>query len=113
MTVQAQWDASGSMLSLYRDALRLRPALPDLHDPYFAWRGYPADMLIFNRGQTLRCVVNLSDRPFPLPGHGAPLLAAALPSQGSSPHTPPAGWTAQLTSKQRIETSVARRQDRT
>ncbi|HEU4899849.1 MAG TPA: DUF3459 domain-containing protein [Actinomycetota bacterium] len=83
------------MLSLYRDALRLRRTLPDLHDPSFAWRGSPADVLIFDPGQTLRCVINLPDRPFPLPGHGAPLLAAALPSQGTSPRTPPAGWTAQ------------------
>jgi alpha-glucosidase len=111
MTVQAQHDTSGSMLSLYRDALRLRRTLPDLHDPSFAWRGSPADVLIFDPGQTLGCVINLSDRPFPLPGHGAPLLAAALPSQGTSPRTPPAGWTAQLRSKQRIATSVARRQN--
>ena len=81
MTVQAQHDTSGSMLSLYRDALRLRRTLPDLHDPSFAWRGSPAYVLIFDPGQTLGCVINLSDRPFPLPGHGAPLLTAALPSQ--------------------------------
>ena len=48
MTVQAQHDTSGSMLSLYRDALRLRRTLPDLHDPSFAWRGSPADVLIFD-----------------------------------------------------------------
>ena len=41
------------MLSLYRDALRLRRTLPDLHDPSFAWRGSPADVLIFDPGQTL------------------------------------------------------------
>src|SRR4029453_7459621 len=93
------------------DALRLRRTLPDLHDPSFAWRGSPADVLIFDPGQTLRCVIHLPDRPFPLPGHGPPLLAAALPSQGTSPRTPPAGWTAQLRAKQRIATSVARRQN--
>jgi alpha-glucosidase len=85
MTVQAQHDTSGSMLLLYRHALRLRRALPDLHDPSFAWRGSPADVLIFDRGQTLRCIVNLSDRPFLLRGHGAPLLSSSALASGNLP----------------------------
>ena len=45
------------MRSLYRDALRLRRALPDLHDPSFAWRRSPADMLTLANRATLAQVL--------------------------------------------------------
>ena len=59
LTVESQLKDPGSMLSFYREALRLRRATPDLHSDAFAWRDAPAGVLDFDRGPGLRCVVNI------------------------------------------------------
>ena len=59
-SVEAQLGAEGSMLSLYRRAIALRPR------GGFAWRDAPADVLAFDRGE-LTCVVNLGSQRIPLP----------------------------------------------
>ncbi|HEV2377083.1 MAG TPA: glycoside hydrolase family 13 protein [Streptosporangiaceae bacterium] len=85
LTVQAQADAAGSMLSLYRSALRTRRAEPALGDGPLAWLPSPDGVLAFDRvitasdtggGGGVRCVANLSSDPVPLPEHTAVILAS-------------------------------------
>ena len=60
LTVEAESADPDSMLSLYRAALRLRRETEGLHAAGLAWRESPDGVLDFDRGDALRCVVNLS-----------------------------------------------------
>jgi alpha-glucosidase len=64
------------MLSLYRTALSLRRRLPGLADAPLSWVEGGADVLAFDRGPALRCVVNLSGEPVDVTGHGTVLVAS-------------------------------------
>jgi alpha-glucosidase len=77
LTVQRQAADPASMLSLYRAALRLRREEPGFHETAFAWNDGPADLLDFDRGSGLRCVVNLGAAAVPVPADGRVLLASA------------------------------------
>ncbi|WP_245817697.1 glycoside hydrolase family 13 protein [Geodermatophilus saharensis] len=90
LTAQAQRDDPSSTLSLYRDALRLRRQL--LGEEPLTWLDLGEDVLAFDRGSALRCVVNLSARPVPLTGLGTVLLT----SGGAAADLPPdtAAWLA-------------------
>ena len=69
-TVQAQTGDPGSMLELYRSAIRLRPAGD------FAWLPADAHVLAFTRGREFACHLNLTGRPVPLPDGFSLLLAS-------------------------------------
>lgn len=73
-----------SMLSLYREALRLRPAFGD--GP-LTWLPAPEGVLAFSRAEgRLVCVVNLAEAPADLPPHSALLLGSGpLDTQGRLP----------------------------
>ncbi|WP_207892136.1 glycoside hydrolase family 13 protein [Streptacidiphilus pinicola] len=73
-TVEAQAADAGSMLSLYRSALRLRRVLGDGDIAWLA--GTPEGVLAFRRGEGFACVVNLSTESVPLPLAGTVLLAS-------------------------------------
>ncbi|MGW1804797.1 glycoside hydrolase family 13 protein [Streptomyces sp. NPDC002078] len=83
--VEAQTEAEGSTLELYRTALRLRRKL--LEGETLTWTPEaPAGVLDFTRSETWRCVTNLGAGPVPLPpgevlltSTGAPLDGTALP----------------------------------
>ena len=62
-TVQAQTGDDGSMLELYRRALRIRRAHPALGDGRLTWLPAPAGALAFTREPGFACVVNLSADP--------------------------------------------------
>jgi alpha-glucosidase len=83
LTVEAQSADAGSMLTLYRTALRIRREEPGFHDEAFAWRRGPGPVLDFERGGRLRCVVNLGPALVPLPGE--PLLASVPLEDGALP----------------------------
>ena len=77
-TVAAQAEDPGSMLELYRTALRLRhaePALRSEREP-MRWLGADPGVLAFRRGDDVACVFNLSPEPVELPAHGGVLLAS-------------------------------------
>ncbi|WP_105969183.1 glycoside hydrolase family 13 protein [Streptomyces geranii] len=76
-TVEAQTGEPGSMLELYRDALRLRRAHPALGDGTLTWLDAPPGVLAFRREPGFVCVVNLSATPYALPEHASVLLASA------------------------------------
>ncbi|WP_084959279.1 glycoside hydrolase family 13 protein [Thermoactinospora rubra] len=74
LTVEAQREDLGSMLTLYRKALRLRRDL--LGDGTLTWLDSPAEVLAFARESGLTCVVNLGSDPVRLPPHERVLLAS-------------------------------------
>ncbi|MEU8575141.1 glycoside hydrolase family 13 protein [Streptomyces asoensis] len=66
----------GSMLALYRTALRLRRGEAALGDGALEWLPVPDGVLAFRRAPGLVCVVNLADEPAVLPEHDHVLLAS-------------------------------------
>lgn len=85
LSVEAQEADPGSMLWLYRDALRLRRELwAGGSGSQLAWLDLGPDVVAFSRGPGLACVVNLSETPLSLPAgevliSSTPLEEAALP----------------------------------
>lgn len=71
LTVEAEAANAGSMLALYRAALRLRRASPSLGDGAVQWVADATEgVLAFDMvtgGETVRVVANFSGRPLPLP----------------------------------------------
>jgi alpha-glucosidase len=78
LTVEAQDGDPASMLTLYRDVLRLRREIPGLYAEGLAWRESPPDVLDFDRGDALRCVVNLSPEPVAVPADRLLLSSSPL-----------------------------------
>jgi alpha-glucosidase len=90
-TVERQETEPGSMLALYRRALRLRGDNPALGDGPMAWLAdQPAEVLAFTRGAEFACVVNLSAAPVALPEHREVLLASDAVADTLPPDT--AAW---------------------
>jgi alpha-glucosidase len=78
VTAAAQDDDPGSMLTLYRTALRLRTEHPALGDGELTWLPSGSEMLCFCRDPGFVCMLNLSDASVSLPT-GAVLLLASGP----------------------------------
>jgi alpha-glucosidase len=74
LTVEVQDGDPASMLELYRTALRLRHQIPPAAP--LTWQPSPDGVLAFDRGEGLRCIVNISAAPVALPEHTAVLLAS-------------------------------------
>jgi alpha-glucosidase len=74
LTVEAQDGDPASMLELHRTALRLRRQIPPTAP--LTWQPSPDGVLAFDRGEGLRCIVNISAAPVALPEHTAVLLAS-------------------------------------
>jgi alpha-glucosidase len=75
LAADAQAADPGSMLALYRTALRLRAAAPELSADDLTWLDAPDGVLAFARPGGLTAVVNISGQPVPLPP-GELLLAS-------------------------------------
>ena len=76
LAVERQLADPASMLSLYRDALRLRRSQPDLVSGPLSWLNPASDVLAFQRGDGFACFVNLSTQPIALPAHASVLLSS-------------------------------------
>jgi alpha-glucosidase len=78
LTVEAQWRDPGSMLGLYRQALRLRREHPALGDGALEWTDSPDGTLVFSREPGFVCTVNTGtgDQAVRLPAPGTMLLAS-------------------------------------
>jgi alpha-glucosidase len=74
------------MLSLYRDALRIRRQRSDLGDGPLTWTdATEGDVLAFTRSDEFTCVVNCGNSPVTLPSHREVLIASADVSAGALP----------------------------
>ena len=78
-TVQAQSSDPGSMLNLYKAALKLRRDLPELMAAPLTWLPSSSDVLHFARGPRFRCIVNLGSRP--VTAETEPILTSAVASE--------------------------------
>jgi alpha-glucosidase len=89
LTVEVQSDDPGSMLALYRTALRIRRQSPALGDGTLTWdEDAPEGVLSFTRSPGFRCMVNLSAQSVRLPQHRDVLLASnALDTDTLPPDT--------------------------
>nr|WP_307846046.1 glycoside hydrolase family 13 protein [Actinospica durhamensis] len=76
MTVEAQTGEQGSMLELYREALRVRRAEPGLRSDreHLRWLPSAPEVLAFRRGEDFASVLNFGTEPAPLPPHSTILL---------------------------------------
>ncbi|HEX3788340.1 MAG TPA: alpha-amylase family glycosyl hydrolase [Pseudonocardiaceae bacterium] len=80
LSVEAQLEDSGSMLSLYRHALELRHSHPAFQGDELEWYGAPPGCFAFRRkGGRLICALNTSGALVPLPG--GDVLASSAPLQ--------------------------------
>ncbi|HEY2044645.1 MAG TPA: glycoside hydrolase family 13 protein [Jatrophihabitans sp.] len=77
LTVAAENRDPNSMLSLYREGLRIRRDDPDLGDGSLQWQPSSAEVLAFTRGRNLLCIVNFGPDPVALPADGDLLIASA------------------------------------
>jgi len=93
-SLEAQSEDPGSMLALYRRALALRNGHPGLAGETFAWLPAPDGVLLFERDDGLRCAVNLSGAPVPLPASRTTLLRSDAADAGDPDALPPdaAAW---------------------
>jgi alpha-glucosidase len=88
LTAEAEEDDPGSMLSLYREALRLRREHPALGDGTMAWfDAGDRDVLAFRRSPGFACLVNFGDEPAALDVPGASLILASTP-EATATHLP-------------------------
>ena len=88
LSVAAQDGVPGSTLSLYRDALALRRKLFTGTD--LQWRDAAPGLLVFDRGDGVRCTVNMGAEPITIARPGEPLIASApLDATGTEVVLPP------------------------
>jgi alpha-glucosidase len=83
LSVAVQDEDPGSMLELYRAALRIRRSHPALGDGTLSWLDTPPGTIGFRRAPGFACLVNLSDGPV-APPEGEPLLSSAPLLDGGS-----------------------------
>ncbi len=85
-TAEKELGDPASMLSLYREALRIRRERSELGDGPLGWTdATEGDVLAFARSDEFTCVVNTGATPVALPAHREVLLASADVSAGSLP----------------------------
>jgi alpha-glucosidase len=87
LSVQAEDADRGSMLWLYRDALRLRRELP-LGE--LTWTGEEPDALGFTRGRGFSCLVNTGPVAVPLPP--GRVILSSVPTEGNLLPTDATAW---------------------
>jgi alpha-glucosidase len=86
LSVEAQIEDPDSMLSLYRDGLRLRRTAPWGQDATLRWLPTPDTVIAFERGSRFTCVVNFGPDPYELPADTDVLISSGELQGGSLPH---------------------------
>jgi alpha-glucosidase len=77
LTAEAQSGDEGSMLELYRAALRLRHAEPAFGSAEMRWLDSPPGVLSYGRGDDITVVINVSPHPVELPRNDGVLISSA------------------------------------
>jgi alpha-glucosidase len=104
-TAELQEQLPDSMLSLYRQALRIRRTKPGLGDGPMRWLDAPEGVLAFARDGRFGCVLNLSSVPVVLPSHDRVLLASGAVEDGFlDPET--AAWLSLATNSHKSATGA-------
>lgn len=85
LTPAAEEDDPASMLTLYREAIRIRRDHPGFATDAFRWLTGEPSVLHFERGDGLACLVNLSRAAVSLPAGAEPILSSGPISDGSVP----------------------------
>jgi alpha-glucosidase len=85
LTAERQARNPDSMLTLYRQALRIRRREPGFGEGSFRWLDAADGVLAFARASRLACVLNLSTEPVALPPHRRVLLASGAVVDGLLP----------------------------
>jgi alpha-glucosidase len=85
LTVEAELRGPGSMLSLYRHALRLRRSEPAFTGDDFAWLPAPENVLCYRRGAGIVVVINASAHPVELPPYESILASSEEVTGGVLP----------------------------
>ncbi|GGQ09421.1 glycoside hydrolase family 13 protein [Streptosporangium pseudovulgare] len=80
LSVQSQLRDPGSILRLYREALRVRRERRAFGDAPLTWLDSPEGTLAYARGDGFTCTVNLTGEPVEIPVPGRVLLASAEPA---------------------------------
>jgi alpha-glucosidase len=89
LSVEAEDDDRASMLWLYRDALRLRHDLTELHRDAYSWLDLGDEVIAIARGDRFACIVNFGTQPIALPGR---VLLSSVVLDGDSLPTDAAAW---------------------
>jgi alpha-glucosidase len=76
LSVEAETDDPGSMLSLYRTGLSIRREAPWGADADLRWLDYGGEVIAFARGERFICIVNFGPEPVELP-NGADILVGS------------------------------------
>jgi alpha-glucosidase len=84
LTVEAETDDPASMLSLYRNGLRIRRSRPWGAGP-FRWLDGGGESLSFARGDAFVCLVNFGPDPIAVPAGAAVLIASNELEGGALP----------------------------
>lgn len=91
LTAAAQVYDAGSMLALYREALRLRHTLPGLGDGELTWLDLGPEVIAFRRGDGFAHVTNFSGDPIDLPAPARTWLAS-VPVEGGRLPADASAW---------------------
>ena len=85
LSVEAQTDDPSSMLSLYREGLRIRREAPWGESSDLSWLDYGDDVIAFARGERFVCIVNFGPEPVELPAGADILVGSASPVGNALP----------------------------
>lgn len=91
LTAAAEAADPGSMLALYRAALRIRHDDPDLGSGGLTWIDLGPDVIAFRRGDGFASVTNFSDGPIDLPSPAQTWLAS-VPLEGGRLPADASAW---------------------
>ncbi|GAB2460396.1 glycoside hydrolase family 13 protein [Streptosporangium sandarakinum] len=80
LSVQSQLRDPGSILRLYREALRVRRERRAFGDAPLTWLDSPEGTIAYSRGDGFACTVNLTGEPVEIPVPGRVLLASVEPA---------------------------------
>jgi alpha-glucosidase len=85
LSVEAESDDPGSMLSLYRRGLSIRREAPWGADSDLRWLDYGDEVIAFARGERFVCIVNFGSEAVELPSGVDILVASAEPIDNAVP----------------------------
>lgn len=109
LSVEAQSADPGSMLSLYRQGLRVRRQAPWGAGGQLRWLDYGDDVIAFTRGEGFTCIVNFGSQPVDLPA-GTDVLMRSAELVGDKLSQDTTVWLVQTTDRAAFDPGPTRTQ---